>query len=58
MKSIVATPAADQIIAGGLDGGFRVWKITSDQTVATDQEERALEKVLIEEYAENKLKAN
>ena len=38
VKSISISPAADFIIAGGLDGGFRVWKQTGNQVVAGDQE--------------------
>lgn len=56
IRSLVASPAADYIIAGGLDGGFRVWKQTGDQVVATDQEEKNAEKILIEEYATEKFK--
>lgn len=50
------SPAGDYIIAGGLDGGFRVWKQTGDQVVAGDQEEKDAEKVMIEEYATEKFK--
>lgn len=56
IKALVASPAADFIIAGGLDGGFRIWKQTGDQIVAGDQEEKNAEKVLIEEYANEKFK--
>lgn len=56
IKSLVVSPAGDYIIAGGLDGGFRVWKQTGDQVVAGDQEEKDAEKVMIEEYATEKFK--
>ena len=56
IKSLAVSPAADFIVGGGLDGGFRVWRQTGDQTVAGDQEEKDAEKILIEEYANEKFK--
>jgi WD40 repeat protein len=47
VRTLVAAPAADFIVGGGLDGGFRVWRQSGDQTVAGDQEEKNAEKVLI-----------
>lgn len=34
------TSAGDYIIGGGLDGGFRIWKQSNDQTIAGDQDEK------------------
>nr|VVW87464.1 unnamed protein product [Nymphaea colorata] len=56
IRSIAITTAGDYIIAGGLDGGFRIWKQTNDQTIAGDQEEKNMDKVMIEEYATEKFK--
>jgi WD40 repeat protein len=56
IRSLAITSAGDYIVAGGLDGGFRVWRQTSEQTIAGDQEERNMEKVMIEEYATDKFK--
>ena len=47
---MVISDAGDFILAGGLDEGLRLWKQTSDQTIATDMEEKQLEKVMIEDY--------
>lgn len=38
LKALAVSNAGENIVAGGLDGGFRVWKQTSDQTIASDQE--------------------
>lgn len=57
VKGIVVTNAGDYIIAGGNDGGFRVWKQTNDQTIASDQEEKKMDKIMIEEYASEKFKS-
>ena len=54
----MVTNAGDSIVAGGLDEGFRVWKQTNDQTIATDMEEKQMEKVMIEDYAKEKLGKN
>lgn len=56
IRSLAITTAGDYIIAGGLDGGFRVWKQTNDQTIAGDQAEKNMDKVMIEEYATEKFK--
>lgn len=56
IRSLAVTTAGDYIIAGGLDGGFRIWKQTNDQTIAGDQEEKNMDKVMIEEYANEKFK--
>ena len=56
IRALVVSKAADYLLAGGLDGGFRVWTQTADQTVAGDQDEKNAEKVLIEEYASEKFK--
>ncbi len=37
VKSLTASSAADFILAGGIDGGFRIWNQTGDQTVAGEQ---------------------
>ena len=37
VKSLAVSLAGDYIIAGGMDGGFRVWRQGQDQTVAGDQ---------------------
>jgi hypothetical protein len=37
MKALAVTDSGDHIIAGGLDGGFRIWKQTNNQTIASDQ---------------------
>lgn len=39
-----------------MDGGFRIWKQTNDQTIASDQAEKNMDKVMIEEYATEKFK--
>lgn len=38
MRAVAISAAGDYILAGGLDGGFRVWKQSGDQTVAGDQD--------------------
>lgn len=40
--------SGDHIFAGGLDGGLRVWRQTNNQTIASDQEDKKMEKVMIE----------
>ena len=45
-------------MAGGLDEGMRVWQQSSNQTIATDMEEQQWEKVMIEDYAKEKLQKN
>lgn len=50
IKSLAVSQSGDMIMAGGLDEGFRIWKQTNDQTIATDMEEKQLEKVMIEDY--------
>ena len=52
------TQAGDYIVAGGLDEGMRVWKQSNDQTIATDMEEKQMEKMMIEDYAKEKLGKN
>ena len=47
----MVSQSGDFIIAGGLDEGMRIWKQTNDQTIATDMEEKQMEKVMIEDYA-------
>lgn len=58
VKALAVTESGDHIFAGGLDGGFRVWKQTNNQTIASDQEDKKMEKVMIEEYAVHKFAAN
>lgn len=55
IKGLAISGAGDLVIAGGLDDGFRVWKQTNDQTIATDMEDKQMEKVMIEDYAQEKL---
>ena len=55
IKSIGVTNGGDYIVAGGLDEGFRVWKQTNNQIVASDTQEQQLEKVMMEDYAKEKL---
>lgn len=47
VRSLVVSNAGDFLVAGGLDEGMRVWKQTNDQTIATDMEEKQMEKVMI-----------
>ncbi len=47
VKSLTMSEAGDHIFAGGMDGGLRVWKQTNSQTIASDQEEKKMEKVMI-----------
>jgi hypothetical protein len=58
IKSLVVSDVGDFIAAGGLDGGFRVWKQTGNQTIASDQEEKRMEKIMVEEYSQRKLANN
>lgn len=58
IKTIAITISGDYIFAGGLDQGFRVWKQTNEQIVTSDLEEKQLEKVMIEDYATQKLNQN
>lgn len=58
IKSLVVTQAGDYIVSGGLDEGIRVWKQSNDQTIATDMEEKQMEKMMIEDYAKEKLEKN
>jgi hypothetical protein len=37
IRSLAVTTSADYIIAGGFDGGFRIWKQTNNQIIAGDQ---------------------
>jgi WD40 repeat protein len=55
IKSICVSKNGEYIVGGGLDEGFRVWKQTSDQTIAADMEEQQREKFIIEDYAKEKL---
>lgn len=55
IKSICVSKNGEYIVGGGLDEGFRVWKQTSDQTIAADMEEEQREKFIIEDYAKEKL---
>lgn len=36
IKALVVSEAGDFILAGGLDEGLRLWKQTTEQTIATD----------------------
>jgi len=42
IKGLAISGAGDFVIAGGLDDGFRVWKQTNDQTIATDMEDKQM----------------
>lgn len=46
------------MIAGGVEGGFRVWKQTTEQIYFNEQQEKRVEKMMIEEYATKKLEEN
>lgn len=46
------------MIAGGNDGGFRVWRQTTEQIYFAEQQEKRVEKMMIEDYANNKLQEN
>lgn len=58
IKSLVVTQAGDYFVSGGLDQGMRVWKQSNDQTIATDMEEKQMQKMMIEDYAKEKLDKN
>lgn len=47
--------AGDYMVAGGVDGGFRVWKQTTEQIFYAEQQEKRMEKMMIEDYANKKL---
>lgn len=55
IKDLIVSQAGDIVFAGGLDEGIRVWKQTNDQTIASDMEEKQMDKVMIEDYAREKL---
>jgi WD40 repeat protein len=38
VKALSVSQSGDIIVAGGLDEGFRVWKQTNEQTIASDME--------------------
>ena len=38
VRALAVSSAGDYLLAGGMDGGFRVWRQGQDQTVAGDQE--------------------
>ena len=50
--------SGDYMIAGGVDGGFRMWKQTTEQIYFNEQQEKRVEKMMIEEYATKKLEEN
>lgn len=56
IRALTVSNAGDFILAGGLDEGLRLWKQTSDQTIAADMEEKQVEKIMIEDYTKDKLK--
>jgi hypothetical protein len=55
IKALAVSSSGDTLLAGGLDEGLRVWKQGTEQTIASDMEERQMEKVMIEDYARDKL---
>lgn len=58
LRSLAISESSDFISAGGLDGGFRVWKQTNNQTIASDQQEQRMEKIMVQEYSQRKLANN
>lgn len=58
VRAICVSRAGDFVIAGGNDGGFRVWRQTTEQIYFAEQQEKRVEKMMIEDYANNKLQEN
>ena len=40
IKSICGSSSGDYVVAGGVDGGFRVWKQTNEQIYFAEQQEK------------------
>ncbi len=58
IKSICVSSSGDYVVAGGVDGGFRVWRQTNEQIYFAEQQEKRNEKMMIEDYANQKLETN
>ncbi len=56
IRSIAVSNEGESIVAGGSDMGFRVWKKTSEQIVASDQQEKQMEQIMTEDYAMQHMK--
>ncbi|KRX07433.1 WD40-repeat-containing domain [Pseudocohnilembus persalinus] len=55
--SLAVSSIGDYFIAGGNDRCLRIWKQTQEQTFVQLEEEERMEKMMIEDYASDKLKA-
>ncbi len=42
VRGLVVSTSGDLMAAGGLDEGFRIWKQTNDQTIASDMQEKQM----------------
>lgn len=58
IRDICVSRAGDWMVAGGNDGGFRVWRQTNEQVYFAEQQEKRVEKMMIEDYANSKLQEN